>query len=164
MNDSAVSDVKETVIRESARLFLANGFRGTSVKQITEAAGIGRGTLYWYFKSKDEIITAVLTERTGLASIANIVADTNATVRDVLTRIAEIILRSLMESLAATDLAFALAYHFLQVIPLALGGFYQLDTLAVVVQKDEGRAALVALKTFAGKADEAIALLEGRTA
>jgi len=56
MNDYAASDVKETIIRESTRLFLANGFRGTSVKQITEAAGIGRGTLYWYFKSKEEIL------------------------------------------------------------------------------------------------------------
>jgi tetratricopeptide (TPR) repeat protein len=33
----------------------------------------------------------------------------------------------------------------------------------VVVQKDEGLAALIGLKTFAGKPDEAIALLEGRT-
>ncbi|MGB6065401.1 MAG: TetR/AcrR family transcriptional regulator [Desulfomonilaceae bacterium] len=61
MRDSTVSGVKETIIRESTRLFLANGFRGTSVKQITEAAGIGRGTLYWYFKSKDEILKSVFT-------------------------------------------------------------------------------------------------------
>ena len=33
----------------------------------------------------------------------------------------------------------------------------------VVVQRDEGRAALIGLKTFAGKTDEAIALLESRT-
>jgi tetratricopeptide (TPR) repeat protein len=33
----------------------------------------------------------------------------------------------------------------------------------VVVQKDEGLAALIGLKTFVGKPDEAIALLEGRT-
>jgi AcrR family transcriptional regulator len=59
MRESTTSDVKETIIRESTRLFLANGFRGTSVKQITEAAGIGRGTLYWYFKSKEEILESV---------------------------------------------------------------------------------------------------------
>jgi len=59
MNNTYVSDVKETIIRESTRLFLANGFRGTSVKQITEAVGIGRGTLYWYFKSKEEILESV---------------------------------------------------------------------------------------------------------
>lgn len=59
MRDHKTSDVKETIIRESTRLFLANGFRGTSVKAITEAAGIGRGTLYWYFKSKDEILITI---------------------------------------------------------------------------------------------------------
>jgi AcrR family transcriptional regulator len=59
MNRSATSDVKETIIRESTRLFLENGFRGASVKEITKAAGIGRGTLYWYFKSKDEILETI---------------------------------------------------------------------------------------------------------
>ncbi len=59
MPDPKGSDVKEAIIRESTRLFLANGFRGTSVKEITEAAGIGRGTLYWYFKSKDEILITI---------------------------------------------------------------------------------------------------------
>jgi len=54
------NDVKETIVRESVKLFLAKGFRGTSVKQITEAAGIARGTLYWHFKSKDEILENVL--------------------------------------------------------------------------------------------------------
>ena len=29
------------------------------MKEITEAAGIGRGTLYWYFKSKDEILITI---------------------------------------------------------------------------------------------------------
>jgi len=47
MKNSSISDVKDTIIRESTRLVLANGFRGTSVKEITKAAGIGRGTLYW---------------------------------------------------------------------------------------------------------------------
>jgi AcrR family transcriptional regulator len=57
--ETKTSDVKETIIRESIKLFLAKGFRGTSVKEITEAAGIGRGTLYWYFKSKDEILVSI---------------------------------------------------------------------------------------------------------
>jgi AcrR family transcriptional regulator len=60
VSSSKPSDVKGTIIRESARLFLTNGFHGTSVKQITEAVGIGRGTLYWYFKSKDEILETII--------------------------------------------------------------------------------------------------------
>jgi AcrR family transcriptional regulator len=60
VNNTKPSDIKENIIRESARLFLTNGFHGTSVKQITEAVGIGRGTLYWYFKSKDEILETII--------------------------------------------------------------------------------------------------------
>ncbi|MGD0486569.1 MAG: TetR/AcrR family transcriptional regulator [Syntrophorhabdales bacterium] len=62
MGGFRTGEVKEAIVRESMKLFLANGFRGTSVKEITEAAGIGRGTLYWYFKSKDEILTNVFQE------------------------------------------------------------------------------------------------------
>jgi AcrR family transcriptional regulator len=53
------NDVKEKILRESIRLFLARGFRGTSIKEITEAAGVARGTLYWYYKSKNEILQDV---------------------------------------------------------------------------------------------------------
>jgi AcrR family transcriptional regulator len=60
VNSTKPTDIKDTIIRESARLFLTNGFHGTSVKQITEAVGIGRGTLYWYFKSKDEILETII--------------------------------------------------------------------------------------------------------
>jgi AcrR family transcriptional regulator len=56
---AGTKDVKEKIIEASTRLFLAKGYRGTSVKEITEAAGIGRGTLYWYFKSKDEILITI---------------------------------------------------------------------------------------------------------
>ena len=59
MNGSKNSDLRKSILRESMKLFLANGFRGTSVKEITEAVGIARGTLYWYFKSKDEILKSI---------------------------------------------------------------------------------------------------------
>jgi AcrR family transcriptional regulator len=60
INNINTSDVKERIVRESMKLFLAKGFHGTSVKEITGAAGIGRGTLYWYFKSKDEIVENII--------------------------------------------------------------------------------------------------------
>jgi TetR/AcrR family fatty acid metabolism transcriptional regulator len=59
MKTAEKSDVRERIIETSTRLFLAKGYRGTSVKEITEEAGIGRGTLYWYFKSKDEILITI---------------------------------------------------------------------------------------------------------
>jgi AcrR family transcriptional regulator len=59
MGEGVTSDVREAIIEASIRLFLAKGYEGTSVKEITEAVAIGRGTLYWYFKSKDEILLSI---------------------------------------------------------------------------------------------------------
>lgn len=54
------SSVKERIIDAGIKLFLANGFVGTSVRELTDAAGVARGTLYWYFKSKDQILEEIL--------------------------------------------------------------------------------------------------------
>lgn len=52
--------VKERILNAAISLFLANGFAGTSMKELTDAAGVARGTIYWYFKSKDQILEEVL--------------------------------------------------------------------------------------------------------
>jgi len=54
------TDVKETIIRESIKLFLSKGYRGTSIKAIMEAVNVGSGTIYWYFKSKEEILINIV--------------------------------------------------------------------------------------------------------
>lgn len=54
------NDVRDRILEEAIRLFLKNGFKGTSVKDLTEAVGIARGTLYCHFKSKDEVLESIL--------------------------------------------------------------------------------------------------------
>jgi AcrR family transcriptional regulator len=44
-------------------LFYRRGYAGTSFSDIVEAAGVYRGNIYHYFKTKDEILEAVLTQR-----------------------------------------------------------------------------------------------------
>ncbi len=39
-------------------LFSESGFEATSMNQVARAAGIGKGTIYEYFRSKDELIAA----------------------------------------------------------------------------------------------------------
>ena len=51
---------KRLVIIEAAiRVFARLGFANTKMLHIAEAAGIGKGTIYEYFKSKDELFVAV---------------------------------------------------------------------------------------------------------
>ncbi len=52
-------DLKESREREileaAARVFAERGFRGTRVVDIARQAGIGKGTVYEYFRSKEEL-------------------------------------------------------------------------------------------------------------
>ncbi len=50
---------KRTQILDAAiRTFAQKGANNTKISDIAEAAGIGKGTVYEYFKSKDDILTA----------------------------------------------------------------------------------------------------------
>ncbi|NOY72357.1 MAG: TetR/AcrR family transcriptional regulator [Gammaproteobacteria bacterium] len=44
-------------------LFYQKGFENTSFTDIADTAGIARGNFYYYFKSKDDILAAVLSKR-----------------------------------------------------------------------------------------------------
>jgi AcrR family transcriptional regulator len=58
---SGRGDKTRNEIVESARtLFYEHGFDGTSFSDIVAAAGVYRGNIYHYFKSKDEILGAVI--------------------------------------------------------------------------------------------------------
>jgi AcrR family transcriptional regulator len=54
------TDAENKILKTSIELFLANGFTGTTVRDITSNAGVGKGTLYWHFNSKDEILERIL--------------------------------------------------------------------------------------------------------
>ena len=47
---------RKEIFEASVHLFLEKGFSETSMREIAEAAGVGKSTLYDYFKSKDEIL------------------------------------------------------------------------------------------------------------
>ena len=51
--------VRETIINKAIELFSARGYEGVSVSEVTEAAGITKPTLYYYFGSKEGLFEAV---------------------------------------------------------------------------------------------------------
>ncbi len=55
-----VSGERRTQIIESAtRVFSRQGFANTRMDDVANEAGLSKGLLYWYFKSKEEIIIAI---------------------------------------------------------------------------------------------------------
>jgi len=49
------------IARAAARLFAERGYDATSVREIVEAAGVAKPTLYYYFRSKEGLAQALLT-------------------------------------------------------------------------------------------------------
>ena len=60
-------NAKRRQIMEGARaMFLARGFDAASMADIAKAAGVSKGTLYVYFKDKDELFTAIVHDECAL--------------------------------------------------------------------------------------------------
>jgi AcrR family transcriptional regulator len=62
------------LVRVSARLFREKGFDGTTVRDIANAVGMRSGSPFYHFKSKQEILAAVMEEGlvAGLAEVERI--------------------------------------------------------------------------------------------
>ena len=56
MADVAQAPIPEKLMRVSVELFAEHGYAQTSVQQIVDAAGVTKGALYHYFKSKDDLL------------------------------------------------------------------------------------------------------------
>ncbi len=52
--------MERELLNAAAELFARNGFGGTSLGEIAESAGVGRTTLYHYFKSKEDFLAALV--------------------------------------------------------------------------------------------------------
>jgi len=53
-------DVKNDILEAGARLIHGQGFNRTGLKEILEAAGVPKGSFYFYFKSKEEFGLALI--------------------------------------------------------------------------------------------------------
>ena len=51
---------KNQILEAAMAVFARRGFHGTRMDDIVDESGLSKGTLYWYFKSKDDLIAAIL--------------------------------------------------------------------------------------------------------
>jgi AcrR family transcriptional regulator len=66
---------RREIFNAALHLFLDKGFNETSMREIAEAAGVGKSTLYDYFVTKDDILLSVVEEEVqGLVDRARQIA------------------------------------------------------------------------------------------
>lgn len=57
------ADTREKIVEAADRLFYCRGYEFTSFADIASAVSISRGNFYYHFKTKDEILDAVIARR-----------------------------------------------------------------------------------------------------
>ena len=55
----AGGDKREAILEAALHLFVERGFFGTAVPEIADRAGVGAGTIYRYFESKEALVNAI---------------------------------------------------------------------------------------------------------
>src|SRR5690554_7919155 len=59
---SASDSARGRLLREAARLFREKGYERTTVRDLAAAVGIQSGSLFHHFRTKEEILKAVMVE------------------------------------------------------------------------------------------------------
>jgi AcrR family transcriptional regulator len=53
---------RAAIVDFAARLFAARGYHATSVADIVDGLGVGKGVFYWYFASKEQLFSEILVD------------------------------------------------------------------------------------------------------
>jgi TetR/AcrR family fatty acid metabolism transcriptional regulator len=56
-------DKRERILRAAVKVFAKGGFHAARVSEVAKAAGVADGTIYLYFKSKDELLVSLFEDR-----------------------------------------------------------------------------------------------------
>ena len=62
--DSGTEGKRERILRAAIKVFARKGFYSTRVSEIAKAAGVADGTIYLYFKNKDDVLISIFQDQT----------------------------------------------------------------------------------------------------
>ena len=61
--EGSAADKRERILKAAIRVFARKGFYSTRVSEIAKAAGVADGTIYLYFKNKDDVLISIFQDR-----------------------------------------------------------------------------------------------------
>lgn len=57
-----MNKTKDAIFYSAIKVFSNNGYNGATMDEIASSAGVAKGTLYYHFKSKEDIFKYIITE------------------------------------------------------------------------------------------------------
>lgn len=61
-----VPETKDRILEAALAVFGEKGYHNATMAEIAEAAAVGKGTLYWYFPSKEKLFSGMIDHGLGL--------------------------------------------------------------------------------------------------
>jgi AcrR family transcriptional regulator len=92
--DKYLKDRRDQIIDSAIEIFVNKGLDLATVDEIAQAAGISKGTIYLYFKSKDEIFDTILAERSSIPQLIDWIGSTKTSMES-----SEFSLQSVLENM-----------------------------------------------------------------
>ncbi|MGB5812011.1 MAG: TetR/AcrR family transcriptional regulator C-terminal domain-containing protein [Polyangiales bacterium] len=87
----AAQDKRARILSAAIKVFAKNGFYATRVSEIAKAAGVADGTIYLYFKNKDDVLISIFEDGIRqLITVLRDVATSDDTVEQRIKRIIEL--------------------------------------------------------------------------
>src|SRR5215813_12807760 len=66
---------REAILREGLRCFAANGFSGTTTRELASRVGITEAALYRYFPSKESLYSAIIARKIESPALVELLRD-----------------------------------------------------------------------------------------
>ena len=90
-------DMRSKILKESSLYFARNGFADTKIGDLAKHIGIGQGTIYLYFKSKEELFDEIRKNANNEAEIKklSVLAKLPIPAKNKIKKISEEVVRSL---------------------------------------------------------------------
>ena len=62
-SERGADETRRALLDAGAKLIAERGYRGTTVNDVVQRSGLSKGTFYWHFETKEDLLHAVLEER-----------------------------------------------------------------------------------------------------
>lgn len=124
-------DNRAAILEAALKIFAERGFHATTLEDIAAAAGITKGTIYWYFKTKEALVSAIAERYSIFPDVTQLaVRGVEGDDEEQLVTIANKLLATAEEHVNVVRMAICEAQHFPEVRDLMtreiLGKLYPL--------------------------------------
>jgi TetR/AcrR family transcriptional repressor of mexJK operon len=91
------TEKREIMLNSAKSLFLKEGFAGTSMDKVSQAAGVSKNTLYSHFSNKKELFAAVLKAHWQSESVPQLSAADGRPIAEVLSEFSQQVMQYLYQ-------------------------------------------------------------------